>query len=126
MGAQGWCQMGSLILPIVRLTPTPSKSKMIFSHILKDKRSIFFLDKVAGAAAWWPTWRPTKNCLFLTDMELDMVTDKEVDKVADMVPGRHGCWLIGPKLFSYEAYLTCVISKLCEFINLLQYHVNTV
>ena len=28
-----------------------------------------------------------KNCLFLTDMELDMVTDKEVDKVADMVDG---------------------------------------
>ena len=27
-------------------------------------------------------------------MELDMVADKEVDKVADMVAG-HGCWLIG-------------------------------
>ena len=58
-------------------------------------------------------------------MELYMVADKEVDKVANMLAG-HGCWLIGPKLFSYEAYLTCVISKLCEFINLLQYHVNTV
>ena len=35
MGAQGWCQMGSLILPIVRLTPTPSKSNINFSHFLK-------------------------------------------------------------------------------------------
>ena len=61
-------------------------------------------------------------------MVADMAANKKImaDKVADMVPGRHGCWLIGPKLFSYEAYLTCVISKLCEFINLLQYHVNTV
>ena len=31
-------------------------------------------------------------------MDLDMVADKEVDKLADMVVG-HGCWLIGPKLF---------------------------
>ena len=29
-------------------------------------------------------------------MDLDMVADKEVDKVADMVSG-HRCWLIGPK-----------------------------
>ena len=28
----------------------------------------------------------------------------------------HGGWLIGPKLFRPEAYLTCVSSKLCEFI----------
>ena len=27
----------------------------------------------------------------MTDMELDMVADKEVDKVADMVAD-HGCW----------------------------------
>ena len=33
--------------------------------------------------------------LFLADMELDMVTDKEVDKVANMVAG-HGNWLMGP------------------------------
>ena len=36
--------------------------------------------------------------MFLADMKLDMVADKEVDKVADIVAGR-GCWLIGPKLF---------------------------
>ena len=49
-------------------------------------------------------------------MELDMVADKEVDKVADMVAG-HGCWLIGPKLFRPEPYPpTCVSSKLCECI----------
>ena len=35
-------------------------------------------------------------------MELDMVADKDVDKVADMVAS-HGCWLIGPKLFWPEA-----------------------
>ena len=34
----------------------------------------------------------------LADMELDMVADKEVDKVADMLAG-HGYWLIGTKLF---------------------------
>ena len=38
---------------------------------------------------------------FLADMELDMVADKEVDKLADMVAG-HGCCLIGPKLFRPE------------------------
>ena len=27
----------------------------------------------------------------LADMDLDMVADKEVDKLADMVAG-HGCW----------------------------------
>ena len=32
--------------------------------------------------------------LFLTDIELDVVANKEVDKVADMVAG-YGCWLIG-------------------------------
>ena len=31
--------------------------------------------------------------MFLADMELDMVADKEVDKVANMVAG-HGCWLL--------------------------------
>ena len=31
-------------------------------------------------------------------MDLDMVADKEVDKLADMVAG-HGRWLIGPKFF---------------------------
>ena len=34
----------------------------------------------------------------LADMELDMVANKEVKKVADVVAG-HGCWLIRPKLF---------------------------
>ena len=34
----------------------------------------------------------------MAHMELDMVADKEVDKVASMVAG-HWCWLIGPKLF---------------------------
>ena len=37
----------------------------------------------------------------LADMDLDMVADKEVDKLADMMAG-HGCWLIGPKLFQSE------------------------
>ena len=46
----------------------------------------------------------------------DMVADMEVHMVTDMVAGR-GCWLIGPKLFRPEPYLlTCVSSKLCEFI----------
>ena len=49
-------------------------------------------------------------------MVADIVGDKEVDKVADMVGG-HGCWLIGPKLFRPEPYPpTSVSSKLCEFI----------
>ena len=49
-------------------------------------------------------------------MDLDMLADKEVDKVADMVSG-HGWWLIGPKLFRPEPlYPTSVSSKLCEFI----------
>ena len=43
-------------------------------------------------------------------MDLDMVADKEVDKLADMVAG-HGCWLIGPKLFRPKPYMTCVSSK---------------
>ena len=51
------------------------------------------------------------------DIELDMVADKEEDKVADMVAG-HGCWLIGSKLFRSEAYPTFVFSKLCEFIEI--------
>ena len=88
VGAQGWCQMGSLILPIVRLTPTPSKSKMIFSHILKDKRSIFFLDKVAGAAAWWLTCRPTKK-LFV----LDWHGVGHGDRQGGRQGGQHGGWL---------------------------------
>ena len=48
-------------------------------------------------------------------MELYMVTDKEVDKVADMVAG-HMCWLIGPKLFWPEPYPACAYSKLSELI----------
>ena len=43
-------------------------------------------------------------------MELDMVADKEVDKVAGMVAG-HGCWLILPKLLRPKPYLACVSSK---------------
>ena len=40
----------------------------------------------------------------------------EFNMGADMVAG-HGGWLIGPKLFRPEPYLlTCVSSKLCEFI----------
>ena len=38
---------------------------------------------------------------FLADIDLDMVADKEVDKLAEMMAG-HGCWLIGPKLFQSE------------------------
>ena len=37
----------------------------------------------------------------LAHMEFDIVADKEVDKMADMVAG-YGCWLIGPKLFRPE------------------------
>ena len=49
-------------------------------------------------------------------MVADMEADKEVAKLADMVAG-HGGRLIGPKLFRPEPYLlTCVSSKLCEFI----------
>ena len=51
----------------------------------------------------------------VADMELDMVADKDVDKVADMVAG-HGCWSIGPKLFRPEAYPACASSRLWEFI----------
>ena len=48
-----------------------------------------------------------------------MVADKEVAKLADMVAG-HGGWLIGPKLFRPEPYPpTCVSSKLCKFIYIL-------
>ena len=46
--------------------------------------------------AWWLTWGPIKK--ILADMEFDMVADKEVAKLTDMVAG-HGGWLIGPKLF---------------------------
>ena len=56
------------------------------------------LHKVADTCMPRPTWEPTIFFLFLADMELDMVADKEVDKLADMVAG-HWCWLIGPKLF---------------------------
>ena len=56
-----------------------------------------------------------KTCWFLADMELDMVADKEVDKVTDMVAG-HGCWLIGPKLFRPEVYPACASSNLCVLI----------
>ena len=48
-------------------------------------------------------------------MELDMVADKEVDKVTDMVAG-HGCWLIGPKLFRPEVYPACASSNLSVLI----------
>ena len=71
-----------------------------------------------------------------------MVADIEVDKAADMVANMvsdnkkidididinmeiqfgervgHGGWLIGPKLFRPEAYLTCVSSKLCAFMKI--------
>ena len=71
----------------------------------------------------------------VADMEVDkvavMVADKEADMVADMVVDNkydidinininmeiqlgervgHVSWLIGPKLFQPEAYLTCVSS----------------
>ena len=52
-------------------------------------------------------------------MVADMEADKEVAKLADMVAG-HGGWLIGPKLFRPEPYPpTCVSSKFCEFIYIL-------
>ena len=63
--------------------------------------------------AWWPTIFFFLSWLkkFLADMELDMVADKEVDKLADMVAG-HGCWLIGPKLFgpNLDTRLACHLS----------------
>ena len=37
-------------------------------------------------------------------MDLDMVADKEVDKLADMVVG-HGCWLIDPNLNTRLVFL---------------------
>ena len=46
----------------------------------------------------------------MADMELDMVANKEVKKVADVVAG-HGCWLIGPKLFRPEPHLTTCMSS---------------
>ena len=42
--------------------------------------------------------------------ELDMVANKEVDKLADMVAG-YRCWLIGPKLFR----LACLLSSASLF-----------
>ena len=53
-----------------------------------------------------------------------MMADMEVDKVADMAAEGtqfgervgHGGWLIGPKLFRPEAYLTCVSFKLCRLL----------
>ena len=49
-------------------------------------------------------------------MEFDMVADKEVAKLADMVAG-HGDWLIGLKLFRPEPYpTTCMSSKHRKFI----------
>ena len=56
-------------------------------------------------------------------MELDMMADMEVDKVADVNMeihfgervGHRG-WLIGPKLFRPKAYLACASCKFCEFI----------
>ena len=61
----------------------------------------------------------------MADMELDMVAEKEEDKVANMVAG-NGCWLIGLKLCQPEACPTFVSSKLCEFITLLFVWVVTV
>ena len=60
---------------------------------------------------------------FLADMFLQMVNgmvanmvgDKEVDKVADMVGG-HGCWLIGPKLFRPEPYPPTSVSLQIYFL----------
>ena len=60
-----------------------------------DKKILFLDDMLLHmCSTWWPTWGSTKK-LFLADMELDMVTDKEIDKVANMVAG-HGNWLMGP------------------------------
>ena len=63
-------------------------------------------------------------------MELDIciVADKEVDKVADMVAG-HGCCLIPPKLLRPEPYPALRVyyvskgrvKKNCEIINKLPY-----
>ena len=53
-------------------------------------------DKVAGMVA---DMGLTKK--ILADMEFDMVADKEVAKLADMVAGHEG-WLIGPKLFNHN------------------------
>ena len=56
----------------------------------EDKEADKVADMVAGK----------KNA----DMELDMVTDKEIVKVADIMAG-HGCWLIGSKLFRPESLI---------------------
>ena len=69
------------------------------AEMAADKKILFLDDMLLHMCstwwpAWWPTWGSTKK-LFLADMELDMVTDKEIDKVANMVAG-HGNWLMGP------------------------------
>ena len=74
-------------------------------------------DKVAGMVA---AIADNFFVLFLADMLLhmhmvngmmaDMVADKEVDKLADMVVG-HGCF--DPNL---TRRLACLLSKLCKFI----------
>ena len=70
-------------------------------------------DKVAGMVA---AIADNFFVLFLADMHMvngkmaDMVADKEVDKLADMVVG-HGCF--DPNL---TRRLACLLSKLCKFI----------
>ena len=58
-------------------------------------------------------------------MEMDMVADMKVDKVADVDINMeihfgervgHRGWLIWPKLFRLGAYPACASSKLCELI----------
>ena len=47
------------------------------------------------------------------------MVDMEVDINMEIPIGErvgHGGWLIGPKLFQFEAYPACASSKLCEFI----------
>ena len=52
----------------------------------------------------------------LADIEMDMVAD--IDFEIQLFGQRLGyrAWLIGPKLFRPEAYLTCLSSKLYKFI----------
>ena len=77
--------------------------------------------------AWWLTWGPTKKKL-LADMEFDMVANKEVAKLADMVVSGHVGWVIGPKLFRPEPYpfllsfASLFLEKLC--FNHFQIHRN--
>ena len=57
--------------------------------------------------------------MMVTDMEVDKVADIEVNMEKEIQFGErvgHGGWLTGPKLIQSETYPACASSKLCEFI----------